>query len=463
MNLDFAFQALAYPASNLSDAEFVSPCPCSLIFRCGDAKFATLLLVARIPTAHSPETQFVLQYDADNMKSHTLDDILPVKGKGKKRPDIKTLDLSTSASSSLWCPATDFSFGSRPGYEFAFQQFVDLAKATRVNIVFDFHHVRQEHRGMFKAFSKAAQGLVGYPVQASLVEQGLRKATWAIFAPTEAAGAPPAYEDDDSRARKRARRDSPGSPVRLGRGLTPQSPAASYSSDKTVPFSPATEAENLRRLRGFDPQAEAINAIIEKQLPANLDNVQALQKEAIDAAIARQLPAYFANGLHTEAIDVAVSKQVGKALEALLPNALEEFFNPKSQPGSPATSFTSFDSSGHRYTKLPALTPVGKMMLPHLRTHLIDQFHLYQKQQLQRFEKLANKTFESLARSAYDARAQEYAEFAEDMEEHKAEISLLKKDTIDDLWREGQGVLDQGKEACAETYVYGPIIVDVPE
>lgn len=87
-------------------------------------------------------------------------------------------------------------------------------------------------------------------------------------------------------------------------------------------------------------------------------------------------------------------------------------------------------------------------MLPHFHTHLIDQFHLYQKQQLQRFEKLAHKMFHDFERSARDDHAHENAEFGEEMEEHKAEILLLRKDSVDELWREGQEVLDQGKEAC---------------
>ena len=217
MNFNLDFKVLAYPASNLSTDEPVSPSPCSLVFRCDDAKLATLLLVARIPTAHSTESQFVLQYDADTLMPYAvklstgnkhitqsqLDEILPVQGKGKKRPDIKTLDLSTEGPSPLWGSARDPLFSPKPGCEPAFQALVDLAKATTVHVVLDYNHVRKKYQGMFKAFSRATRGLVGYPVEALLVEQGLRKASWEVFAPTEAAGAPPAYES--SRTRKRSR------------------------------------------------------------------------------------------------------------------------------------------------------------------------------------------------------------------------------------------------------------------
>lgn len=217
MNFNLDFKVLAYPALNLSVDEPVWPSLCSLVFRCDEAKLATLLLVARIPTTHGTESQFVLQYDADILMPDTvklstgnrhvtqsqLDEVLPVQGKGKKRPDIKTLYLSIKSPSPLWCSASGPSFSPKPGCEPAFQALVDLAKTTTVHVVFDYSHVRKKYQGMFKAFSKAARGLVGYPVEALLVEQGLRKASWEVFAPTEDAGAPPAYEGSCTRKRSR--------------------------------------------------------------------------------------------------------------------------------------------------------------------------------------------------------------------------------------------------------------------
>jgi hypothetical protein len=171
--------------------------------------------------------------------------------------------------------------------------------------------------------------------------------------------------------------------------------------------------------------------------------------EAIDAAVAKHLPAYFAADRHADAVDAAVSRQLGTALQALLPNAVEDLLVPKDQPSSPVTSFTSSGSRDYLYPKLPPLTRVGRNMLPHLRAHLTEQFHVYQNQQLQRFEKLADKTFDDLERAAHDDRAREHADFETEMEEHKAEISWMKKDTLDDLWRQGDEMLEQGKELCS--------------
>lgn len=218
MNFDLDLKALAYPASNLSDDEPVAPCLCSLVFRCDDAKLATLLLVVRIPTACGiTDSEFVLQYNGDNLmptgvrlvtnrghlKQTQLNELVPLKGKGKQRLDIKTLQLSIRELSPVWCTASTPAFSPRPGHESALQRLVDLAKETKIDIVFDFNQLHQSYKSSFKAFGKAARGLVGYPVEAALLGRGLRKASWEVFAPTETAGAPPAYKDSKTRKRPR--------------------------------------------------------------------------------------------------------------------------------------------------------------------------------------------------------------------------------------------------------------------
>ena len=143
---NLGFKALAYPVPNVLDS--VSPCQCSLIFRCDDAsKQATVLLVLRIPTTHDIQP-FVLQYDADKLSSGTvsltsgnnhvprpqLDELL--RNKDNKHWDIKTLALSVDRPCPLWCPDA-WSFGSKPGCESTFRQFVELVKATTIHVAFD--------------------------------------------------------------------------------------------------------------------------------------------------------------------------------------------------------------------------------------------------------------------------------------------------------------------------------------
>ncbi|KAF9691090.1 hypothetical protein EKO04_010925 [Ascochyta lentis] len=416
MNFNLDFKALAYPASNLSKP--VSPCHCSLVFRCDDAsKQATILLVAKIPTTHDTQT-FVLQYDADNLLSGTvslssgnnllprlqLDDLL--RDNVNKHFDIKTLALSIQQPCPLWCTEAQ-SFSPSPGCEPAFRQFVDLAKSTTIHIVFDYKYIRKEHQGKFKAFSKVAKGLVGYPVEEHLKKQGLRKASWGVFVPTDAVGAPPAYET--SSTRKRPRQTSPSSSCHSPKRFAPQSPTESHSSEKTVPFSPVTAAEALGKAL--------------RETSSEFD-------------------------FQTEAINVAVAKHLDTVLPTLLPTILKTLLigATKSNHSSPATSFTSIDSHGNRHPKLPPLTPLGKTLIPHLCTHLAEQYQQYQAQQLQKFEKLVNDTLDQLEDSAYDTRARETAEFMGEMEEHKAEVGLLKSDAIKDLWRETEDVFARGKE-----------------
>ena len=240
MNLDLGFKVLVYPAADPLESS-VSPCVCSFVFKCDTAKRATLLLFTSIPTIHDAETLFVLQYDADMLERATLvsnsgsvtrsqvDTILvPLmreeRGKGKRRLDIKTLHLTTLDAPPLWCAAAIPSFSPQPGSEPTFQQFCHLAKARYIHIVLDVSGIRSKHQSMFRAFSKRARNLEGFPVRDFLIEKGLRKASWEVFAPSEigpapapseTVGLPPAYrreeqaegenEGEGSRPRKRSR------------------------------------------------------------------------------------------------------------------------------------------------------------------------------------------------------------------------------------------------------------------
>jgi hypothetical protein len=234
MNVDLGFKVLVYPATDPPEPS-VSPCVCSFVFKCDTAKRATLLLFTSIPTIHDAETPFVLQYDADMLERSTLvsnsgsvtrsqiDTMVREergKGKGKRRLDIKTLHLTTMDVPPLWCAAAIPSFSPQPGNEPAFQQFSHLAKARYIHIVLDVPGIHGKHQSMFRAFSKRARNLEGFPVRDLLIEKGLRKASWEVFAPSEIApsetiGVPPAYsregqaegesEGEGSRTRKRSR------------------------------------------------------------------------------------------------------------------------------------------------------------------------------------------------------------------------------------------------------------------
>lgn len=58
--------------------------------------------------------------------------------------------------------------------------------------------------------------------------------------------------------------------------------------------------------------------------------------------------------------------------------------------------------------------------------------------------------YDDVARSAEDDRIREQGEWEEERVEHTAEVLLIRKDTTDDLWREGHEMLKQGQELCEQ-------------
>lgn len=206
------FKAIAYAAEDLTSP--VAPYQCSLVFRCDNvAQRATVLLVCEVPTREAAHS-FVLQYDADALQpspggldsdnSHVpkaqLDDLLRAKD-SRKSTAIKTLVLRLAQPCPLWSPGSRI-FSPAPGSEPPLADFIHLARATTVHIVFDYKYVPKQHASMMRSFSKG-KGLLGFPVDRLLVDLGLRKASWDVFGPADAAGAPPAYANPRKRARQR--------------------------------------------------------------------------------------------------------------------------------------------------------------------------------------------------------------------------------------------------------------------
>ena len=85
-------------------------------------------------------------------------------------------------------------------------------------------------------------------------------------------------------------------------------------------------------------------------------------------------------------------------------------------------------------------------MLSHLRFHLTLQFQQYQADQMQHFEQLLDKKLLGFQDYVYDVRAQETAEMVEEVEEHKASMSILKEDTIEDVQRQIDDLFARAKE-----------------
>lgn len=59
------------------------------------------------------------------------------------------------------------------------------------------------------------------------------------------------------------------------------------------------------------------------------------------------------------------------------------------------------------------------------------------------FKKRISETYDDVASSAADGRIREQAEWETEREEHSAEILLLRRNTLDELWLEGQKVVGE--------------------
>ena len=200
----------------------------------------------------------------------------------------------------------------------------------------------------------------------------------------------------------------------------------SHTSDKTVPLSPDAVDAIQRALRNaspaFDYQTDAINAAVARQLPIALE-------QALPNLLRDVLPTLFAGA--------------SPRSKCSTPNA--SFFSRSSPSKPPCASFSSTATTSTTSTtspKLPKLSPLGHALLPHLSTHLAEQFTKFQNDELAQFQKLLNR----LHNSAYSDRAQEAAAMLDEIEDYKSEMHILREDTLDDFRKEIDEAFTQGRQ-----------------
>lgn len=188
---------------------------------------------------------------------------------------------------------------------------------------------------------------------------------------------------------------------------------------------------------------------MKKEMAAQFEKLNASQAEAIEAAVNKRVDAYLSGSLHAERVDAAVDQKVDAAVKARLPGAVQDLLVHTEWPASRTKSFT-FDARGNHYRKLPPLTPTARMFLPHLRIHLSSQLWRFQQHQLQRFKKQTYETFSEVMMEADENRAREQVEWEQEREEHTGEILLIQNDTTNELWKQGERMLEQGRKICDE-------------
>lgn len=218
------------------------------------------------------------------------------------------------------------------------------------------------------------------------------------------------------------KRFAPDSPTRFA----PKSPTESHSSDKTVLLSPAT-AEAIEWRYASD-KVGIIDAAVGRHVELWLDN----NADAINTAIANHLPRYL--DANADFLKSTIAEQLPLLLERILPTLFGS--------APPVSNSTTPTSSPSRRSKLPHLSALGRTLLPHLRTHLSDQFRVQQAAELSRFERQLDY---HLSDYAADARAQINADTADELEEHRTDMQLLKEDAVRDLSTDIEAVFDQWK------------------
>jgi hypothetical protein len=167
--------------------------------------------------------------------------------------------------------------------------------------------------------------------------------------------------------------------------------------------------------------------------------------EALKAAVGKE-PGF---DYQSEAINIAVNKQLTTHLKTILPTLLPDILPTlfASAPPSTSPTTTSFDSSATTPSpKPPPLTPLGESLLPYLRTHLHSQFQQYQTHQLAQFQHLLDRLWDA----AEGTRAHETAEIIDDICEHKSDILLLEKDALAELARETDAVFERARQEGCE-------------
>lgn len=206
---------LAYPDCD------AAPLSLSLMFRFNEVRAtASLLLQSSLfVDGHDDKQTFVLQYDADNLKpgksslgpatiplpQHRLNEV-----SREGNPQIRTLSLTLKKECPVWCSPLTTLATPKPDHEAAFHQLANLAKATRLHILFDYNWLHRDHHVIFQRLVDHPEQLAGFPVWRHYSKQ-YRREDWSIFntdndnATTEdeapVGEGPPVYAESSKRPR----------------------------------------------------------------------------------------------------------------------------------------------------------------------------------------------------------------------------------------------------------------------
>lgn len=203
---------LASPTPNAA-----SQWSCSLVVKyLEEGSQATLSLQSSVPVQGFDDNQtFTLIYDADNLvpgKTRLQSSPTPFRQDRlneiarQGNAQLKTLCLSLKAPCSVWCPRSCGSIAPKSGFDTPFHQFVELAGATEVYVLFDWNWLHRDKHARFQRLFTCPELFTGIPVN-QVSARRYRQADWSIFGPADhvASEAPPPYTFPSKKRRRQGK------------------------------------------------------------------------------------------------------------------------------------------------------------------------------------------------------------------------------------------------------------------
>lgn len=190
-------------ASLASDG--ASQWPCCLAVKYLEARMqATISLQYSLPIQGFDDKQtFTLLYNADNLvPDNTSVQYSPTSLPQNRLHEIarqgnaqlRMLCLTLKAPCPVWCPISSGPTMPKDGFSDAFAQFVKLASATQIHVLFDWNWLHKDHYTRFEHLIRHPEQFTGIPVDPSSARH-FRLADWSVLGPVDdvTSEAPPPY------------------------------------------------------------------------------------------------------------------------------------------------------------------------------------------------------------------------------------------------------------------------------
>jgi hypothetical protein len=205
--------------------------PCFLVVKHSEARMqATISLQSSIPIHGFDEEQnFTFVYNADNLVPGQISlnhsaMALPQARHGEiarqGNPQLKTLSLTLKKPCPVWCPSSSGSIAPKGGFDSSFRQFVELARATRIHILFDYNWLHRNKQARLQRLISHPEELTAFTIDN--YANRFRQADWSTFSPIqdEVSEVPPPYNGAPDRSFREAvnKRPRQGELLLLDRG-----------------------------------------------------------------------------------------------------------------------------------------------------------------------------------------------------------------------------------------------------